>query len=82
VDHPIIEIVREAAERVSGQNPSIIGSPYCTDMDHTVNLGKIPTIIYGPGSIAYAHKTDECIDVNQYLDAVKTLALATYRWCR
>jgi acetylornithine deacetylase len=82
VDHPLVEIVRKTAERVSGQNTPIIGSPYCTDMDHTVNLGKIPTIIYGPGSIACAHKADEWIDIDQYLEAVKSLAVATYRWCR
>ncbi len=82
VIHPIVDIVRSSEQEVSRQSREVIGSPFCSDMDHAVNIGKIPTIIYGPGSIAYAHKADEWIDIEQYLQAVKTMALATYRWCK
>jgi acetylornithine deacetylase len=80
--HELLGIIHEAATSVHGKKPSIIGSPYCADMGHVVNLAKIPTIIYGPGSIAHAHKADEFISIREYLASIRTLALTIYRWCR
>ena len=81
-DHPIVKTVYDSAKVVTGKYPSIIGSPYCADMDHLVNEGKIPTMIFGPGSIAYAHKADELIPIDEYVSGVKTLALSIYNWCK
>jgi acetylornithine deacetylase len=80
-DHPMVKTLCDAVNAVSGHQPKVIGSPYCADMDMLINQGNIPTIIYGPGSIAHAHKADECIAVNDFLLSVKALALAIYQWC-
>lgn len=77
-------IVREVLEAVKSVNPAagpIAGCPYCTDMEYLGNQGKVPAVILGPGWIGYAHKANECILISEYLDCVKTLALAIYRWC-
>lgn len=81
-DHPIAKIVSDSARTASGKYPSVLGSPYCADMDILVNQGKIPTIIYGPGTIAYAHKADELISIDEYISSVEVLALSIYRWCK
>lgn len=81
-DHPIVKTVYDSAEAASGKYPSVLGSPYCADMDMLVNQGKMPTIIYGPGTIAHAHKADELISIDEYVSCIKTLAFSIYRWCK
>jgi len=81
-DHPLVRTIRESAQAAGGKHPLVLGSPYCADMDMLVNQGKIPTIIYGPGTIAHAHKADELISIDEYVSCIKTLALSIYRWCK
>ena len=51
------------------------------DARHLGNQGGIPAIVYGPGSAALAHSTDEFIELDDYIKAIKVLAVAIYRWC-
>ena len=80
-DHPIVDVLRNAERTAQGKYPQVVGAPYGSDMDMLVNQGRIPTVIYGPGSIAYAHKADEKISIEEFISSVKTLALCIYRWC-
>jgi acetylornithine deacetylase len=50
-------------------------------MRHLVNQGGIPTIIFGPGTIAQAHKPDEHIVLSDYLAAIEHLIDFIPRWC-
>lgn len=77
----IIRNVFGAAKTVNPDVGQITGCPYCSDMEYLVNQGKVPTVILGPGWIGHAHKANECISISEYLDCVKILALAIYRWC-
>ncbi len=79
--HPIVDVLRNAERTAHGKYPQVLGAPYGSDMDMLINQGRIPTLIYGPGSIAYAHKADEKISVKEFISSVKTLALCIYRWC-
>jgi len=80
-NQPIVKTIYDSTRMASNKTPVVIGSPYCADMDILVNQGKIPTVIVGPGSIAYAHKANECIPIDEMIACVKTLALAIYKWC-
>lgn len=55
--------------------------PFACDMRHLVNQGNIPTIIFGPGSIAQAHKPDETITLQEYLDCIEHLIAFIWSWC-
>ena len=55
--------------------------PFCCDMRHLVNQGGIPAIIFGPGTIAQAHKPDEHIPVGEYLAAIGHLIEFIHAWC-
>ena len=54
---------------------------FCCDMRHLVNQGGIPSIIFGPGSIAQAHKPDEHIPVDDFLAAIEHLIEFIAEWC-
>ena len=55
--------------------------PFACDMRHLVNQGGIPSIIFGPGAIAQAHKPDEHIDVREYLDCIDHLVEFIWTLC-
>lgn len=55
--------------------------PFACDMRHLVNQGNIPTIIFGPGSIAQAHKPDENITLQEYVDCIEHLIAFIWSWC-
>lgn len=54
---------------------------FCCDMRHLVNQGGIPTVIFGPGSIAQAHKPDEHIPIADFLAAIEHLIEFVADWC-
>lgn len=67
------------AER--GDDARIHPGPFCCDMRHLVNQGSIPSIIFGPGAIAQAHKADEHISLREYLQCIDRLIDFIPRWC-
>lgn len=54
---------------------------FCCDMRHLVNQGRMPAIIFGPGSIAQAHKPDEHIALDDYHAAIGHLIQFIWTWC-
>ena len=55
--------------------------PFACDMRHLVNQGGIPAMIFGPGTIAQAHKADEHIPLGEYLDCIAHLVRFIHAWC-
>ncbi len=64
-----------------GGDGAIHPGPFACDMRHLVNKGGIPSIIFGPGTIAQAHKPDEHIDTREYLDCIEHLIQFIWVWC-
>jgi acetylornithine deacetylase len=83
LQRPDIEIAREMGRVLSRRGGD--GTPYpgafCCDARHLVNQGGIPTIIFGPGTIAQAHKPDEHIVLSDYLMAIEHLVEFIPHWC-
>lgn len=73
------DVVRQAAATASrlGMDPQPIGVPFGCDCTKLSRAG-IPSIIFGPGSIAQAHTGDEWVDlaeVEKAVDFYRELAL-------
>ena len=64
-----------------GAPDDIRPGPFACDMRHLVNQGGIPAVIFGPGTIAQAHKPDEHIAVSEYLDCIEYLIDFIPAWC-
>jgi acetylornithine deacetylase len=64
-----------------GGQGHVCAGPFCCDMRHLVNQGNIPSIIFGPGTIAQAHKPDEHIALAEYLDCIEHLIDFVFVWC-
>jgi acetylornithine deacetylase len=59
------------AARAAGGSGRSIGVPYGTDAPAFASAG-IPTVVFGPGSIAQAHTVDEWIEIHQLQAAVES----------
>lgn len=81
VDHPIMETVKAAYREASGFEPRVEGRTYSSDMRLLVNIGKTPTMIFGPGELREAHTANESVSIANLEAAAKTYALALLRWC-
>lgn len=67
--------------RGQGRDGAFHPGPFACDMRHLVNQGGIPSMIFGPGEIAQAHKADEYIQVDEYLDCIAQLVRFIHGWC-
>jgi acetylornithine deacetylase len=81
-DHALMQTLSESYRQTLNKQPRITAFPTGCDMRLYTNHGGTPSLIFGPGSARRAHFVDECVSIEQYLDAIKILALTTVDWCR
>ncbi len=73
-DHVAVRALRRAAEMETGLDPGYHGWTATCDAGLLAAVGKIPSVVYGPGSISQAHKPDEYIEVEQMNIAARVYA--------
>ena len=64
---PVAQATIDSAREVLGEKPAIGGKGACTDASYLFHLGKIPTVLYGPGDETLSHKPDECVPIRNLL---------------
>lgn len=80
-EHPIVGTVAACFEEVAGAPAVLEGMTYGADMRLLVNVGGVPTVLFGPGNVRQAHRPDEFVPVDELLIATRTLALTALRFC-
>lgn len=80
-DEPIARVLAESHRRVTGATPTVEGVTWGADMRLLIEIGGIPTIIFGAGDVKNVHRPDEFIDIADLLTAIETLALTIAEWC-
>ncbi|HZS59266.1 MAG TPA: ArgE/DapE family deacylase [Gemmatimonadaceae bacterium] len=80
-DAPIVETVGQCHAAVAGNRPAIRGITFGADLRLFTRHADIPTVMYGPGSAAVAHTTDEFVPVSELMTCTKTLARTIVEWC-
>ncbi len=78
VDSPIVRALVEGARAVADETP-IGAATYGSDAGHFAAAG-IPTVLFGPGRIADAHRRDESIAVSDLVRAAKIVAAGISRY--
>jgi acetylornithine deacetylase len=73
VDHPLVRALRAAVQR-HGLPDHVTALTGASDAWFYQNMAGIPTVVFGPGSLAHAHARDEQIRVDDILTAANTLA--------
>jgi acetylornithine deacetylase len=78
-DHDLVKTVVSCGEKILG-NSKISGFPAGCDARH-LQLAGIPTIVFGPGNLQFAHSINEHVSISEYLNCVKVFALIVMQWC-
>jgi acetylornithine deacetylase len=81
LDDPIVTTVSAAASAVTGAAPAVEGVTYGADMRLLVNVGGIPTVLFGPGDVRIAHMPDEHVPIGDLRLAARTLVVTALRFC-
>jgi acetylornithine deacetylase len=77
----IVVTAVEAAADVTGRTPQVEGVTYGSDLRLLVNVGGIPTVLFGPGDVRAAHTADEHVPIADLRAATETLVLTAIRFC-
>ena len=78
-DHPLVAVVREAAESVIGVRPGCVGVPYGCDMALWIREGGAACVVYGPGDVSHAHAADERVSLTEAKTVAQVLTQAVRR---
>jgi len=76
-DDPLVTTLAGVAEREFGDAPDIKAAPYGCDMAAWVSLAGVPTVLYGPGDIEWAHAADEHVSIRTTYGVARVLAETT-----
>lgn len=79
---PICGAVRQSFQEIAGEELEIDGFVCGADSRLWKNIGKMPTVNFGPGSIARAHGLNEYIKIDEYLEAILVYAQTILNWCK
>ena len=77
-DAPIVKVLRDAVTDVCG-SANVIGVSYGSDAA-TLAAAGIPSVLCGPGDIAYAHSADEFVPMAEVVQAAEIYARAWKRF--
>jgi acetylornithine deacetylase len=78
---PLCQVLLQAAAEVSGRAAGLTGLRATTDAVFLCQAG-IPAVVFGPGSLAQAHRPDEYVEVRQLQQATRAIALTIVRLLR
>jgi len=74
-DHPLIQNAADAFESVLGKQPEFFKMGCSTNGVTTAGVFGLPSIVFGPGDLAYAHARNEICPVDSLLTACAVNAL-------
>ena len=79
--HPIVTALVDSVTELTGSAPPVEGVTYGADMRLLVNVGHIPTVLFGPGDVRVAHMPDEHVPIADLEAAARALVLTAVRFC-
>jgi acetylornithine deacetylase len=81
VDHPLVQgLVSTVREIIPDREQTVF--PGGCDARHFINRSRIPTVIFGSGSLRQAHGIDEYLSIGEWMSAATALVAFITRWCR
>jgi acetylornithine deacetylase len=81
VSHPIVATVCKNYKEITGRDAQISGRQGAADTRFLNRYANTPTVIFGPGSTAIMHSDDEYVAIDDYITAIKVVALSICDWC-
>lgn len=79
-DHPFIHAM-QGAVTAAGLSPRLSGLGAHSDIGIPNELGRTPTVNFGPGDAAQSHQPNERVPIDDLVDCTRAIALTIARWC-
>ncbi|MBP6963735.1 MAG: ArgE/DapE family deacylase [Armatimonadetes bacterium] len=79
-DHPMVKMLHASAERVLGPT-EVFGMTASCDARLFYHRGGMPTVVFGPSDICYAHAECEQIAVSEMVAAAQVVTDFMMEWC-
>jgi acetylornithine deacetylase len=80
-DHPVVAALAEGYAAANGAPTALEGMTYGADMRLLVNVGGVPTVMFGPGDVRMSHRPDEYVPIADMVACTRALTLAAMRFC-
>lgn len=81
IESDLIKTLAASHRDMLGRNVEYEAATYGSDMRIFNLYANIPTIMYGPGDVSLAHTVNEHIEIEDVLEAVRSLVLMLINWC-
>lgn len=81
LDDPALERLQRIAAEICPGKGEVQGAPYWSEMSFLQNELDIPAVYFAPGDITTAHALEERVSVDEFIDAVRILALFIAEHC-
>lgn len=81
LEHELMNTLVYQYRETTGEEPVIEASPWGTDGGLLTKIGKIPTVVFGPGVTEMAHYPDEYIELDKVFKAAEIIAFTLIQWC-
>lgn len=81
LEHDLMNTLVHQYRETTGGEPMIEASPWGTDGGLLTEVGKIPTVVFGPGTTEMAHFPDEYIELDKVFKSAEIIALTMIQWC-
>ena len=78
--HPVV-VALEKAARETGLDSEVFGFNVSCDARLYAKVGKMPTVVFGPGSVAQAHARGEKIGFGEVAKAAEAIVRFVMDWC-
>jgi acetylornithine deacetylase len=80
-EHPFVQSIKKNYKKVTQKEAILEASPWGTDGGLFTSVGRIPTVVFGPGTTEVAHHPNEYISIDNMLDCAEIIALTLLEWC-
>jgi acetylornithine deacetylase/succinyl-diaminopimelate desuccinylase family protein len=70
-NHPIVKVLARSYHEVTGNKAELSGMIGFSDAGWLVNAARIPTVIFGPGSMEQAHTVNEYVVIKEVCTAAR-----------
>ncbi|MDR7000747.1 peptidase [Neobacillus niacini] len=81
IEHELMNSLVYQYREAVGEEAVIEAAPWGTDGGLLTEIGKIPTIVFGPGVTEMAHYPNEYIEMEKVFKAAEIIALTLIQWC-
>ena len=81
LESKLLSLLQKTHHEVTGNETSMRGVPYGSDLRFFTNYARIPAVLYGPGSVLQAHSANEFISIEEMMLAAQIVARTIATWC-